>query len=227
MAETLPTAGQVAHLIDMAERQGWYNVAVTAGKAASQRGLDMQALAFPVKGLPSDIDTSGLEKALAFAITRQESEFNQQDTSTAGAVGIFQVMPATGRDAAKMLRIPYDANAWRNDARYNVRLGTAYVNNLVKNYDGNYVMAIAGYNAGPGRIHEWVQAYGDPRTGQIDIVDWMERIPFSETRNYVQRVLENLQVYRVRLEGKRLAIAEDLKRGIGTREATGTIPGAN
>ncbi|MDR3493616.1 MAG: lytic transglycosylase domain-containing protein [Ancalomicrobiaceae bacterium] len=223
MAETLPTAGQTAVLIDMAERQGWYNFAVMAGKAASQRGLDMQALAFPVKGLPGDIDTSGLEKALAFAITRQESEFNQADRSSAGAVGIFQVMPDTGRDAAKMLKIPYDANAWRTDPRYNVRLGTAYVNNLVKNYDGNYVMAIAGYNAGPGRIHEWVQAYGDPRTGQIDIVDWMERIPFSETRNYVQRVLENLQVYRFRLEGKRLMIAEDLKRGVGIREATGTI----
>ncbi|MDR3372908.1 MAG: lytic transglycosylase domain-containing protein [Ancalomicrobiaceae bacterium] len=227
MAETLPTPGQIAVLIDMAERQGWYNLAVMAGKAASQRGLDMQALAFPVKGLPSDIDTSGLEKALAFAITRQESEFNQADKSSAGAIGIFQVMPDTGRDAAKMLKIPYDANAWRTDPRYNVRLGTAYVNNLVKNYDGNYVMAIAGYNAGPGRIHEWVQAYGDPRTGQIDIVDWMERIPFSETRNYVQRVLENLQVYRFRLEGKRLMIGEDLKRGVGITDATGSIGTAN
>ena len=223
MAESLPTAGQVAVLIDMAEKQGWYTFAVTAGKAAAQRGLDMQALAFPVRGLPSDIDTSGLEKALAFAITRQESEFNQADVSTAGATGIFQVMPDTGKDAAKMLHIPYDKNAWKTDPRYNVKLGTAYVNNLVKNYDGNYVMAIAGYNAGPGRIHEWVQVYGDPRSADIDIVDWMERIPFSETRNYVQRVLENLQVYRFRLEGKRLMIADDLKRGVGTREATGTI----
>ena len=97
------------------------------------------------------------------------------------------------------------------------------MNNLVKNYDGNYVMAIAGYNAGPGRIHEWVQAYGDPRSSNIDIVDWMERIPFSETRNYVQRVLENLQVYRFRLGGKRLMIADDLKRGVGTRDTTGSI----
>lgn len=228
MAESLPTSGQVAVLIDMAERQGWYTFAVTAGKAAAQRGLDMQALAFPVRGLPEDIDTSGLEKALAFAITRQESEFNQADVSSAGATGIFQVMPDTGRDAAKMLHIAYDKNAWKTDPRYNVRLGTAYVNNLVKNYDGNYVMAIAGYNAGPGRIHEWVQAYGDPRSPDIDIVDWMERIPFSETRNYVQRVLENLQVYRFRLEGKRLMIADDLRRGVGARETTGSIgPASN
>jgi soluble lytic murein transglycosylase len=224
LAEQLPTAGQIAVLIDMAEKQGWYTFAVTAGKAASQRGLDMQALAWPVRGLPADIDTSGLEKALAFAITRQESEFNQADVSSAGATGIFQVMPDTGKDAAKMLHIPYDKNAWKTDPRYNVKLGTAYVNNLVKNYDGNYVMAIAGYNAGPGRIHEWVQAYGDPRSPNIDIVDWMERIPFSETRNYVQRVLENLQVYRFRLEGKRLMIADDLRRGVGTRaEVTGSI----
>jgi soluble lytic murein transglycosylase len=223
MAESLPTAGQVAHLIQMAERKGWYKFAVTAGKAAAQRGLDMQALAFPIDGLPRDIDTSGLEKSLAFAITRQESEFNQADTSSAGAVGIFQVMPDTGKDAAKMLKIPYDKDAWRNDPRYNVRLGTAYVNNLVKNYDGNYVMAIAGYNAGPGRIRDWVRAYGDPRASNIDVIDWMERIPFSETRNYVQRVLENLQVYRFRLQGERLQIAQDLMRGVGARDATGSI----
>lgn len=225
MAETLTSPGQVAVLIDMAERQNWTNYAVMAGKTAAQRGLDMEVLAFPVRGLPADIDTSGLEKALAFAITRQESEFNQSIISSAGAVGIFQVMPVTGREAAKKLGIAYDQNAWRNDIRYNVRLGTAYVANLVSNYDGNYVMAIAGYNAGPGRIREWVQAYGDPRDPTIDIVDWMERIPFSETRNYVHRVLENLQVYRYRLEGRKLELARDLKRGVGARgsAATGSI----
>ncbi len=224
MAETLPTAGQIAALIEMAEKQGWTNLAVTAGKAGAQRGMDMQAMAFPI-GLPTDIDTSGLERALAFAITRQESEFNQAVISSAGATGIFQVMPDTGRDAAKMLKIPYDANAWRNDATYNVKLGTAYVANLVKNYDGNYIMAIAGYNAGPGRIRDWVREYGDPRTGEVDVIDWMERIPFSETRNYVHRVLENLQVYRYRLDNKSLQIGQDLQRGIGTRSisSTGTV----
>jgi soluble lytic murein transglycosylase len=224
MAETLPTAGQVAALIDLAEKQGWTHLAVMAGKAGAQRGLDMQALAFPI-GLPTNIDTSGLEKALAFAITRQESEFNQSVVSSAGATGIFQVMPVAGREAAKKLGIAFDERAWKTDPVYNVRLGSAYVANLVSNYDGNYVMAIAGYNAGPGRIHDWVRAYGDPRTGQVDVVDWMERIPFSETRNYVQRVLENLQVYRFRLEGRRLELAQDLARGIGARTATtGSVP---
>ena len=228
MAETLPTSGQVAALVDLAEAQGWTHYAVMAGKIGAQRGLDMAVMAFPVRGAPANLDTSGLEKSLAYAIMRQESEFNQEVVSSAGAVGIFQVMPDTGRDAAKYLGIPYDARAWRQNAHYNVRLGAAYVARLVNNYDGNYVMAIAGYNAGPGRIRDWVQAYGDPRTGQIDIVDWMERIPFSETRNYVQRVLENLQIYRYRLENRRLEIAQDLKRGIGARPpvSTGSIPAA-
>ncbi|MER2604515.1 MAG: lytic transglycosylase domain-containing protein [Siculibacillus sp.] len=225
MAETLPTAGQIAAVIEIAEKQGWTNLAVTAGKAGAQRGMDMQAMAFPI-GVNPNVDTSGLERALAFAIMRQESEFNQSVISSAGATGIFQVMPDTGRDAAKMLGIGYDANAWRNDPAYNIRLGSAYVANLVKNYDGNYVMAIAGYNAGPGRIRDWVRDYGDPRTGQVDIVDWMERIPFSETRNYVHRVLENLQVYRFRMDGRKLELAQDLQRGIGARAPTGSTPAA-
>lgn len=224
MAETLKSPGQIAAVIDMMEKQGWMNLAVSTGKAGAQRGMDMEVRAFPI-GVNPNVETSGLEKALAFAIMRQESEFNQSVVSSAGAVGIFQVMPDTGRDAAKKLGIGYDAGAWRNDPAYNIRLGAGYVANLVSNYDGNYVMAIAGYNAGPGRIRDWVREYGDPRTGDVDIVDWMERIPFSETRNYVHRVLENLQVYRFRLDGQRLNIAHDLARGIGARPSTtGSVP---
>lgn len=224
MAETLRSPGQIAALIDMMEKQGWMNLAVSAGKAGAQRGMDMEVRAFPI-GISPNVDTSGLEKSLAFAIMRQESEFNQSVVSSAGATGIFQVMPDTGRDAAKYLKIGYDRDAWRNDPAYNIRLGAAYVARLVDNYDGNYVMAIAGYNAGPGRIRDWVREYGDPRTGDVDVVDWMERIPFSETRNYVQRVLENLQVYRFRLEGQRLQIAQDLARGVGARPSTtGSLP---
>jgi soluble lytic murein transglycosylase len=219
LAETLPTAGQIAILINHAEHNGGAYMAVNAGKMALRRGLDMQALAFPTSGAPSNLDTAGLERALAFAIMRQESEFNMSIVSSAGATGIFQVMPDTGRDAAKYLGIAYNKSAWKNDPAYNIRLGAAYVNRLVENYDGNYVMAIAGYNAGPGRIRDWVQRYGDPRDPQIDIVDWMERIPFSETRNYVHRVLENLQVYRYRLDGKGLQIVQDLRRGVGARGA--------
>lgn len=219
LAETLPTAGQIALLINHAERNGGAYMAVNAGKMAIKRGLDIQVLAFPTSGVPKSVDTAGLEKALAYAIMRQESEFNMAIVSSAGATGIFQVMPDTGKDAAKYLGIPYNKAAWKTDPAYNIRLGAAYVNRLVDNYDGNYVMAIAGYNAGPGRIRDWVQRFGDPRDPAVDIVDWMERIPFSETRNYVHRVLENLQVYRYRLSNQRLQIAQDLRRGVGARGA--------
>lgn len=227
LAETLPTAGQIAVLIGHADRNGGAYMAVNAGKMAIKRGLDIQVLAFPTSGVPKNVDTSGLEKALAYAIMRQESEFNMSIVSSAGATGIFQVMPDTGKDAAKYLGIPYNKAAWKTDPAYNIRLGAAYVNRLVDNYDGNYVMAIAGYNAGPGRIRDWVQRFGDPRDPSVDIVDWMERIPFSETRNYVHRVMENLQVYRYRLDGQRLQIAQDLRRGVGARGnavATGGTP---
>jgi soluble lytic murein transglycosylase len=220
MGETLQSQTQFAGLIRLAESLGWYNMAVQTGKAAIQRDLDIELLAYPTAAVPGSADTGGLEKALAWAIMRQESEFNQGVVSTAGAVGIIQVMPVTGREAAKKLGIPYDAGRWRNDALYNLRLGGAYVANLIDNYDGNYVMAIAGYNAGPGRIREWVQRFGDPRDPSVDPIDWMEMIPFGETRNYVHRVLENLQIYRMKFDGANLRLAQDLRRGVGARGAT-------
>lgn len=226
LAETLQTPGQIAILIGHAERNGGAYMAVNAGKMAVKRGMDVQALAFPTSGVPKNVDTAGLEKALAYAIMRQETEFNMSIVSSAGATGIFQVMPDTGKDAAKYLGIPYNKTAWKTDPVYNIRLGAAYVNRLVDNYDGNYVMAIAGYNAGPGRIRDWVQRFGDPRDPNVDIIDWMERIPFSETRNYVHRVLENLQVYRYRLEGQRLQLTQDLRRGVGARGGAVAAGGA-
>lgn len=226
MAKTLPTAGQMALLIRLAESQGWHHWAVRVGKEGIQRDMDMELLAYPLRGLPANPDLSGMEPALAFALARQESEFNQSVVSTAGAVGIIQVMPATGVDAAKTLGIPFDRARWRNDPHYNLRLGTAYVQKLINNYDGHYVMAIAGYNAGPGRIREWVQRFGDPRDPKVDIVDWMELIPFGETRNYVHRVLENLQIYRFKKENRGLELAKDLRRGVGARGGTTAVTGS-
>lgn len=226
MAKTLPTAGQMALLIKLAESQGWHHWAVRVGKEGIQRDMDMELLAYPLRGLPANPDFSGMEPSLAFALARQESEFNQTVVSSAGAVGIIQVMPATGVDAAKTLGIPFDRARWRNDPHYNLRLGTAYVQKLINNYDGHYVMAIAGYNAGPGRIKEWVQRFGDPRDPKVDVVDWMELIPFGETRNYVHRVLENLQIYRFKRENRGLELAKDLRRGVGARGADATATGS-
>ena len=113
---------------------------------------------------------------------------------------------------AKKLGVPYAEKRLLDDQTYNVQLGAAKLGDLIKYYRGSYILAFAGYNAGRGRVKEWIAKYGDPRDFEIDPIDWVERIPFSETRNYVQRVLENLQVYRLRLGGSKLLIEADLRR---------------
>jgi soluble lytic murein transglycosylase len=119
--------------------------------------------------------------------------------STARAVGLMQVTPGAGRDTAKRLGVTYDWNRLVSDPVYNTQIGAAEVAALLKEYRGSYIMTFAAYNAGGGRVQQWVAQHGDPRDPKVDAVDWIERIPFAETRNYVQRVMENLQVYRARL----------------------------
>jgi soluble lytic murein transglycosylase len=125
----------------------------------------------------------------------------------------MQLLPSTARTVAKSLRLRYRKNLLF-DGRYNMRLGAAYLGQLIKGYRGSYILALAAYNAGPNRVTRWLRQNGDPRKGAVDPIDWVEAIPISETRNYVQRVLENLQVYRWRLNPKttKLALLEDLQR---------------
>ena len=125
----------------------------------------------------------------------------------------MQVTPAAGRSVAKKFGVPYDEKRLLDDQTYNVQLGAAELGDLIKYYRGSYILAFAGYNAGRGRVKEWIAKYGDPRDSKIDPIDWVERIPFSETRNYVQRVLENLQVYRLRLSGSKLLISSFSEAG--------------
>ena len=122
----------------------------------------------------------------------------------------MQMMPATAAATAKKYGIPY-APGKMNDATYNATLGAAHLDELVQKFDGSYVKIFVAYNAGPGRVNQWVQRYGDPADPRVDVVDWVERIPFSETRNYVQRVMENVTVYRERLGTGRLAVEHDLR----------------
>jgi soluble lytic murein transglycosylase len=189
------------------KRPDW---AIKAAKAANQKNMIMAMNAYPILGmkLPSPPDP-----AFTHALIRQESLFNADAGSGVGAKGLMQLMPKTAQLVAKKLGIKYKAQSLLEPA-YNVRLGTAYAAQMIGNYDGSYVLALAAYNAGPGRVHEWVSAYGDPRRGEIDPVDWIEMIPIYETRNYVQRVMENFEVYRARLNGGRasLTILQDLKR---------------
>jgi soluble lytic murein transglycosylase len=151
---------------------------------------------------------------VAYSIARQESHFNQKIVSAAHAMGLMQVTPAAGIDTARKYKVKYSRARLLRDPAYNMQIGTAELSNLLGEYNGSYILTFAGYNAGRGRVRQWIAAYGDPRDPGVDPVDWVERIPFSETRNYVERILENLQVYRARFGGgSRLMIEADLRRG--------------
>ena len=165
-------------------------------KIARDKGVDLIEYLYPLRSVPAG---PGPEPALTLAIIRQESAFQLAASSPAGALGLMQLMPATAKHVAKNLKIPYRKQDLTRSADYNMRLGRAYLQELIDHFDGSYVLAIAAYNAGPDRVGGWFSLYGDPRDHGVDVVDWIETIPFSETRNYVQRVLENLQVYRHRL----------------------------
>ncbi len=185
------------------------------GKGAVGHGLPLDHYAFPTIGLPEYRPIGpAIEPAVAYAIARQESTFNQRTVSSAKAMGLMQVTPAAGKYIANKFKAAFDERRLLSDAVYNVQFGSAELGDLIEDYRGSYILTFVGYNAGRGRVKEWIAKYGDPRDPKVDPIDWVERIPFSETRNYVQRVLENLQVYRVRFGGSsKLLIEADLHRG--------------
>ncbi|HTQ82759.1 MAG TPA: lytic transglycosylase domain-containing protein [Pseudolabrys sp.] len=188
---------------------------VLLGQSAVGRGLPLDYYAFPVAGLPDYRPiTAPIEPAVAYSIARQESHFNQKIVSSAHAMGLMQVTPDSAQDSAKRYKVTYDRARLLSDPVYNMQMGAAELSMLINSYNGSYIMTFAGYNAGRGRVRQWVAAYGDPRDPKIDPVDWVERIPIAETRNYVERIMENLQVYRARFGGgSKLLIEADLRRG--------------
>lgn len=201
---TLKTEAQRVALVEELMRIGDISGAVALGRRLRQDGLVTVGPAYP---RPEIITGNDVETSLVRAVARQESNFDSQAVSPAGARGLMQLMPATASRIAKSAGTAYSRSRLTADAAYNIRLGSAYLQRLLDRYDGTYVLSIAAYNAGPSRVSEWIRRYGDPREGDSDaMIDWIERIPFSETRNYVQRVIENLQVYR-RLEGAPLLAA--------------------
>jgi soluble lytic murein transglycosylase len=153
----------------------------------------VHSLLYPRRSLPIG---PAPEPALVLSVMRQESEFYPRARSPVGALGLMQLMPATARHTAKGMGLPFNHDRLTEDPDYNVRLGQAYLNELLENFDGSYILALAAYNAGPSRAASWVKLFGDPRDPKVDQINWIERIPFSETRNYVQRILESLVVYR-------------------------------
>jgi soluble lytic murein transglycosylase len=193
------TSTDVATLNGIGRLTARYNDAqamLIIGKTALARGLPTEQYAFPMIGIPSYKPIApSLDQRMVYSIVRTESAFDQRDASPAKAVGLMQVTPEAARDTAKRFGVTYDWKRLVSDPVYNMQMGAAEVSALFKEYAGSYVMTFAGYNAGRGRVRQWVAEHGDPRDPKVDAVDWVERIPLAETRNYVQRVMENLQVY--------------------------------
>jgi soluble lytic murein transglycosylase len=183
---------------------------VRTAKLARSKGVLLTEHLFPQLELPRE---PGPEAALVLALIRQESAFDSKAISRAGARGLMQLMPSTARLVARNTGEVYSAYWLTSDPDYNVRLGRAYLKSMLQRFDGAYVLALAAYNAGPHRVDRWLVTNGDPRTAAIDTVDWIEQIPFGETRNYVQRVLESLSVYR---------LAHDASRSNGIWKASAT-----
>ena len=213
--EALDDAGTLSALGELAEQYQDARGMLHMGKAALGRGLPLDHYAFPTVGVPGYAAIGpGIDNALLFAIIRQESMFDPADWSHAHAMGLMQVTPAAGKHTCKRYSCTFDVKRLRTDSPYNLQIGAAELAGLLQDYRGNHILTFAGYNAGPGRVQEWIARFGDPRDPKVDPIDWVERIPFMETRNYVQRVIENLQVYRARFGNNApLTIEADLRRG--------------
>jgi len=211
LGKSLTSAGELALLTAWAEKQGNYHLSLKIGKEAAAQGIDVGALSHPLGAIPAKIPLN--DKALAYAIARQESEFNPTAQSGVGARGLLQLMPKTAKSIAQTQKISYSLEKLSADAAYNATLGSHFLADQLERFQRSYILTFIGYNAGSGRVREWISRYGDPRGRSIEeVVDWVERIPYTETRNYVQRVMENYQVYKTRLNAQG-NIANDLTRG--------------
>ncbi|MBB4102614.1 lytic transglycosylase domain-containing protein [Allorhizobium borbori] len=213
LAAELTSPGELAILASQAERAGNHQLSLQIGKVAYGRGIDVPALAFPVGVIPASANIAGSGKALAYSIARQESAFNPSAVSSANAQGLLQILPGTAKMVAARHGIAFAPAKLTTDPGYNATIGAHYLGEQIDAFNGSYILTFVAYNAGPGRVPDWLSRYGDPRGKPIDdVVDWIERIPFQETRNYVQRVMENYQVYKVRL-GQTADIEKDLRFG--------------
>ncbi|MCA6120512.1 lytic transglycosylase domain-containing protein [Bradyrhizobium sp. WSM 1704] len=209
LAEESSEVGMLEALGELTRRRNDARAMLQIGKIALGRGFALDHYAFPTIGLPKHTPVApDIGLGMTYSVARTESAFDQRDKSHANAVGLMQVTPEAGRDTAKRFGISYDWSRMVSDPVYNTQMGAAELSALLSEYRGNHAMTFAGYNAGRGRVRDWVKAYGDPRDPNVDAVDWVERIPISETRNYVQRVIENLAVYRARFEDAGTAMAE-------------------
>ncbi|WP_372836720.1 lytic transglycosylase domain-containing protein [Puniceibacterium confluentis] len=188
---------EIGQMGDMLAEMNRPHLQVMLGKRAAQSGIEVPGPYYALHPLAEDPHPVPTE--IVLAIARRESEFNPAVVSGVGARGLMQVMPRTAEEVSGWIGEPFSLSGLLDDPEYNARLGAAYLASLARQFDGNVVMMAAGYNAGPSRPSGWMKLYGDPRRGEIDVVDFIEFIPFRETQNYVMRVAESLPVYRARL----------------------------
>jgi soluble lytic murein transglycosylase len=211
-AEDLPSCAEYALLVDLAHGYGDQDLAMRVVRIAAQHGFILPDRGYPMRTISLSADAA--EAPMVYGITRQESNFDPRVRSGVGARGMMQLMPETARALARRMGEPYQSGLL-DDPDYNMRLGSSYLGHLITDFSGSYVLATAAYNAGPGRPAEWAGYCGDPRQSSVDPADFIECIPFSETRNYVMRVMEAAEVYRARMNGGAapLLLSADLKRG--------------
>lgn len=218
--DAMPSATELGLLVDMARLYGDQDLSMRVVRAGAMRNLILPVRGYPVRVAPQGFGLP--EPAFTLAITRQESGFDPLVRSPVGARGMMQLMPGTAQAVARRIGVGYSPSAM-DDAGFNMRLGASYLGQITDELGGSYAMAAAGYNAGPGRARQWASECGDPRQSTVDPADFVECIPFAETRNYVMRIMENMQVYRARLNGGTapLTLTADLHRGGWASSPTG------
>ncbi|MCZ4270856.1 lytic transglycosylase domain-containing protein [Maritalea porphyrae] len=203
-------AGEMLLTARLAQDIDAHDLAIQMSDVANSRGVGLDLFAFPKDGLPRH-KLADVDNAAIYAIARQESKFNRTAISHAGARGLMQLMPGTAKETAGKLGLSYSPSKLTSDPAYNALLGSTYLKAQLKRYDGSLVLAAAAYNGGAGNVNKWLKAYGDPRSANVDPVVWIELIPFTETRGYVQKVLANYQIYKLRLGDNRLQMAKFLR----------------
>jgi soluble lytic murein transglycosylase len=198
-AQHMTSQSQLAALAKIVAAQRDAHASLMIGKYLAQRRIPMDSLAFPTYGVPDyDPVPNSASPAIVYAIARQESAFDPKAVSSADAKGLMQMIESTAKRTADKEGLAYDPNKLMNDPAFNAKLGAAHLGELLQEEKGSPILVFAAYNAGGHRVAQWIEAYGDPRLSNVDPVDWVERIPYNETCNYVQRVMENLTMYQAR-----------------------------
>jgi len=214
LAISLKDPGELLLAARLAQQIGTHDIAIQIADIADKRGVALDLFAFPRDGIPANYKLAEMDKSAVYAITRQESRFDFDAISRSGARGLMQLMPATAKETARKVGLPYSSTRLTSDPAYNALLGSTYLAAQLDRYNGSLILAAAAYNGGAGNVNKWLKAYGDPRSSRTDPTSWVEAIPFAETRKYVQRVMGNYMVYRTR-QGD---------NGVNVMKALRTIP---